>query len=204
MRILAIILGAITMPISAGATEEPPHAVVIDDGKFQLREYEPAIVAEVDVSGDMRDASRSGFRPLADFIFGNNTSQSKIDMTAPVTRRPSEEIAMTAPVTRAQTGPDAWTVTFYMPDEYTMETLPTPNNERVIVREEPARLIAAVRFSGNGPESSFRKKQTELEVWIDERGYRAVGQARYAGYDAPYVPGPFRRNEVMIEVEAAN
>ena len=35
---------------------------------------------------------------------------------------------------------------------------------------------------------------------VSEQGYEAIGAPRYAGYDAPYVPGPFRRNEVMIPI----
>ena len=103
MRILFLsaIFALFGSVMTASATEEPPHTVIIDDGKFQIRSYEPAIVAEVDVTGDMRRAGNSGFRPLADFIFGNNIARADIEMTAPVTRQAaSEKIEMTAPVTR--------------------------------------------------------------------------------------------------------
>lgn len=199
---LAAIIGVIAAPVTASATEEPPHTVIVDDGKFQVREYEPAIVAEVEVTGDMRRAGNSGFRPLADFIFGNNTARNDIEMTAPVTRTEvSQKIEMTAPVTRVEDGDDTWTVTFFMPDEWTMETLPEPNNPDVKIREVPGEMIATIRFAGRGSEKTHRRKQVELEAWMDEQGYRAVGAPRYAGYNAPFVPGPLRRNEVMIPVE---
>ena len=194
---------ALTVPMMAEATEEPPHQTLVEDGRFEIRQYEPTLVAEVEITGDMRRAGNSGFRPLADFIFGNNTAREKIDMTAPVTRVKSEKIAMTAPVTRTPSDDDTWTVAFVMPAEWTMDTLPVPNNPDVVVREVPGELMATVRFSGIGRERAFNEKQSLLESWITEQGYEAIGAPRYAGYDAPYVPGPFRRNEVMIPVQPA-
>lgn len=191
------------IPMTAIAAEEPPHAVLVKDGKFEIRQYEPVIVAEVDVTGDMRRAGNSGFRPLADFIFGNNTARTEIAMTAPVTRTPSQKIAMTAPVTRTASGNDTWTVAFMMPEEFTMETLPIPNNPDVSVREVPGETLATLRFSGNGSEQAHMRKQAELEAWLVEQDYVVSGPARYAGYDAPWKPAPFRRNEVMIPVAKA-
>ena len=199
----ALLIAAIlsVLPMTAEATEEPPHETLFKDGKYEIRQYEPTIVAEVEITGDMRRAGNSGFRPLADFIFGNNTARSKIDMTAPVTRVKSEKIAMTAPVTRTLDD-DVWTVAFVMPKKWTMDTLPVPNNSDVKIREVPGELMATVKFSGVGRETVFEQKQGALEAWLSEQGYEAIGAARYAGYDAPYVPGPFRRNEVMIPVVA--
>ena len=187
-------------PMTASATEEPAHTVLVEDGKFQVRQYEPTIVAEVEVTGDMRRAGNSGFRPLADFIFGNNTARDEIAMTAPVTRVKSEKIEMTAPVTRVANGDDTWTVAFVMPSKWTMETLPRPNNPDVTLREVPGELIATIKFSGLGRERTQAKKQAELESWISSQGYEVIGSPRYAGYDAPWTPAPLRRNEVMIPV----
>lgn len=204
MRFALLASLAAILPMSASATEEPPHQTVLKDGNFELRVYEPTLVAEVEITGDMRRAGNSGFRPLADFIFGNNTSRSKIDMTAPVTRVKSEKIAMTAPVTRTPSHADSWTVAFVMPTEWTLETLPVPNNPDVTIREVPSEQMATVQFSGVGRERVFEQKQMALESWIAEQGYQVVGAPRYAGYDGPWVPGPFRRNEVMIPVRAAD
>lgn len=202
MRYVLLIAAVLSLlPMTAKATEEPPHQTLFKDGKYEIRLYEPTIVAEVEITGDMRRAGNSGFRPLADFIFGNNTARSTIDMTAPVTRVKSEKIAMTAPVTRTLDD-DVWTVAFVMPEEWTMETLPIPNNPNVKIREVPGELIATVKFSGVGRESVFEQKQAALESWLFKQGYQAIGAPRYAGYDAPYVPGPFRRNEVMIPIVA--
>ena len=66
------------------------------------------MIAEVTVSGSMKQASNKGFKMIAGYIFGGNTSQQgdaeKISMTTPVTMEPSgsEKISMTTPVTMQQ------------------------------------------------------------------------------------------------------
>ena len=158
MRSLIAALGLFIMPQSASATEEPPHTVIVENGKFELRQYGDMIVAEVEITGDMRRAGNSGFRPLAGYIFGDNMARKSIEMTAPVTRQKSQKIDMTAPVTRVASGNDVWTVAFVMPSEWTMETLPVPNNPDVTLRVEPGQLMATVRFSGRASQKDFNDK----------------------------------------------
>jgi hypothetical protein len=50
------------------ATETPKYAVIVQDGDFEIRQYEPRIIAEISVSGDIDAASSEGFRTLASFI----------------------------------------------------------------------------------------------------------------------------------------
>ncbi len=196
--IMASIL--LILPFSALAVDEPPYELVLQDDDYELRQYQSTLVAEVTVSGDMRRAGSNGFRPLADFIFGNNKPAEKIEMTAPVTRKKTTKIEMTAPVTRVENEDKSWTVAFVMPEKWTKENLPQPNNPDITIREVPAELIATIKFSGRGSEASHIKKQVLLEQWITQQGYEMAGEPRYAGYDAPWVLWPFRRNEVMIPV----
>lgn len=188
------------LPVSVHAVDEPAHTVLLKESDFELRQYQPTLVAEVIVTGDMRGAGSKGFRPLADYIFGNNQPAEKIEMTAPVTRTRSTKIEMTAPVTRVENQDKSWTVTFVMPEKWTMATLPKPNNPDVSIREVPGELLATIEFSGRGNEATHKKKQKKLEQWISEQGYIPIAEPRYAGYDAPWVPWPLRRNEVMIPV----
>lgn len=192
---------ALFEPMSASATEEPAHTVVVEEERFQIRAYDPMIVAEVEVGGDMNRASGNGFRPLADYIFGNNTARAEIAMTAPVTRTPtSQKIDMTAPVLREPGDAGSWTVSFVMPSQWTMETLPVPNNPGVSLREVPGEMIAAAEFRGSGTMAAFTRWESELADWAASQGYEIAGPARYAGYSGPWVPGPMKRQEVLIPV----
>jgi SOUL heme-binding protein len=103
--------------------EQPNYTVVESNGKFEIRDYAPMIVAETDVTGTRQAAIREGFRTIAGYIFGNNLTSQKITMTAPVTQKTGEKIAMTAPVTQQGDG-HAWCIRFVMPASYTMETFP--------------------------------------------------------------------------------
>ena len=91
-----------------------------------------------------------------------------------------------------------------MPAEWTMDTLPRPNNPEISLREVPGEMLATLRFSGRGGETKFQEKEAALIGWVSEQGYDVIGAARYAGYNSPFVPGPFRRNEVMIPVRKAD
>ena len=103
------------------ATEEPDFNLILKKDNFEIREYEPKILAQVEVVGDFDDASKKGFRLLAVYIFGNNVSDdgsSKIDMTAPVVLEPkSKVIDMTAPFIKEGNGREGL-ISFVMPKSF--------------------------------------------------------------------------------------
>lgn len=204
--VLAAIAAAVLVMPPAHAAEEPPHTVTYSSGSIEIREYAPMILAEVEVSGNMETAGNRGFRPLASFIFGDNkvpggTSSADIAMTSPVIQTKSEKIAMTSPVIQARGQDETWRVAFVMPSNWSMETLPRPNDGRVEIRQVPARRLAAIRFAGGPNEEKFRAKAEQLESFLKEKGYRISGEPFYARYDPPWTPTFFRRNEVLIELE---
>lgn len=184
------------------AIEEPPHTVEVRDGAFEIRAYAPKIVAEVTVEGDRGGAANRGFRPLADYIFGGNQPRAKIAMTAPVIQQPAgQKIAMTAPVIQQPAGAQ-WVVQFVMPAQYTMETLPAPNNPSVRLKEQPAVRMGVVRFSGIWTQSRLDESMEKLLAGLAARGEKPVGPVTYAFYDPPWTPPFMRRNEVMVALEA--
>lgn len=189
-------------------TPEPSYTVEreVEEPRIEVREYAPMIVAITRV--DTRDydrASSIGFRRLADYIFGENTRQENIGMTAPVfqsvERQEGEEIGMTAPVFRQKDAQGRWVMSFVMPERYTMETLPRPVTDDIELEQVPARKVAVLRFNGSMSADRFAQKARELEAWIAGSGYVAASAPRMAGYDPPLTIPYFRRNEVLIVVE---
>lgn len=190
---------------TAMATEEPKFTLLEKDQSFELRMYEPKILAEVVVSGNMREASSKGFKLIADFIFGNNIAISgkseKISMTVPVMIEPhAEKISMTAPVGVEETSV-GWKVNFVMPSQYTLETLPKPNNSLVRIKSIPAKKFAVIHFSGLVDEEKMAKKVIDLEQWISGKQLKRLGNAELARYNPPWTLPFLRRNEVLIEVD---
>ncbi len=201
LTILAVltVAAALAPTVIAMASDEPAYSVESKDGDFEIRRYEPLLAAEVTVGGERSAAISQGFRLLADFIFGNNTSKTKIEMTAPVTQQPSEKIAMTVPVTQQATG-NEWKVRFIMPAQYTAETLPVPNNKAVRIVAEPAKRFAVIRFSGWSSEANLSEHRALLEAWVKAKALPTAGPPVAAFYNPPWSLPFLRRNEYQIEL----
>ena len=192
------------------ATEEPKYVLLEKSEPFELRAYAPLIVAEVKVDGDLDAASNQGFRLIAAYIFGKNQVSEKIAMTAPVgiessDQNKSAKIAMTAPVgiesSKSSEGAgNQWTVSFVMPAEYTLASLPKPLNPQVKIREVPAEKKAVITFSGFYSEDTVLEKTKALEDWIKSKNMQAIGSPQFARYNPPWTLPFMRRNEVMIRV----
>jgi len=107
---------------------------------------------------------------------------------------------MTAPVGQQSIG-NKWAVSFMMPATYTMESLPTPDDSSVVLREVPARRVATLRYSGLWSEERYLQHKLQLEAWIKKNKLKVSGEASWARYDPPFMPWFMRRNEILIPVE---
>jgi hypothetical protein len=191
-------------------TEQPSYTVVdtIDDN-VEIRRYGSRLAAELVVSGDEDEARSAGFRKLAAFIFGENQARQSIAMTAPVSQAESapvsqaesEKIAMTAPVSQTAAAAGEWRVRFFMPDSYTAETLPKPDDPDIAVRQIPAETYAVIRFSGSRAPRAVHDATAELLAAMTGGAWQVVGQPDALFYDPPWTPWFLRRNEVAIQVE---
>jgi len=205
IRTIRVILAAAVIIIGAAdamAIEEAKFNVVKKDGRFEVRDYEPHILAETVVEGDIEQAGSKAFRKLFRYISGDNSSREKVEMTAPVSQEPGgEKIEMTAPVGQ-QGAQGQWNVSFMMPASYTLETLPEPDDPNISLRLVPAHRMAAVRYSGFWNEKKYLQHKSKLEAWINEEGLTIVGDPVWARYNPPFTPWFLRRNEILIPVDA--
>lgn len=199
--LIGVILGLALLGGPALAVEEPSFKLVAREGDFEIRDYPQLVVAEVRVSGDQNAAANRGFRKLAGYIFGGNTRRQSIAMTAPVAQSPaSEKIAMTAPVAQTRQG-STWVVRFTMPQAYTLETLPKPNDPDVTLHAVPPTRFAILRFSGIANPGAVAEKSAELIRRSAAHRLHAIGPVTLAQYDPPWTLWFLRRNEVMLPVE---
>ena len=199
-----LLVGLLLVAVPAGlamAVETPPHKTVVRDGDYELRDYPDLVVAEVTVDGEQKAAANKGFRLLAAYIFGANRKRQDIAMTAPVAQQPAgEAIAMTAPVAQVPGAAGTWVVRFTMPSQWSLQTLPVPDNPAVTLRNtEPARF-AVLRFSGLAKPDDVRERSAELLAWAKARKLRVAGPVSLAQYNPPWTLWFMRRNEVMVEV----
>lgn len=195
----AILIGAAAWGPMASNVEQAKYEVLQAHDAIEIRNYAPMIVAEVETSGERKEAINQGFRMIADYIFGNNLSSQNVAMTAPVIQQPSEKIAMTTPVTQQAEG-DAWKVRFVMPAEYTMETLPKPNNASVKLKQVEAKQFAVIRFSGSADAESLKAQEQKLMEFVEAKKLSALSAPTYAFFNPPWTLPFLKRNEVMVEI----
>ena len=113
--------------------ETYPYVVNKKYDQFEIRSYKATLFTSVKLSTKKyKEASSKGFSILAGYIFGNNNRNEKIAMTSPV----------------SMSLKDSTTMMFMVPKKYKKETLPQPNLSNIKFKEEPAKTVAAINFSG--------------------------------------------------------
>jgi len=162
------------------------YEIVRKIGNIEIRSYPKIVIAKV-------EDQENGFNLLYRFITEENKQKAKVKMTTPVV---SQQIQMTSPVL-SETG----TMAFVMPSEYTLETTPEPLDDRVKVAEIPARLVAALCFSGGWSEAHFEKEKQDLMKTLSEAKIKTKGNTFTMLYNPPFILGFLRRNEAAIEIE---
>ena len=195
---LILIVGVLAGPVMSDV-EKPDYKVIQSEQNIEIRQYEPMIIAEVEVDGKREDAIGDGFRLLVDYIFGNNTVQQVISMTAPVQQKENQKIAMTAPVQQQSTG-KSWRMSFVMPSKYSMDSLPVPNNNRVRLKEILTKKFVVIEFSGTNSNENVTEHENQLMNYIEANQIKINGSPKYAFYNPPWSLPFLRRNEVMIEI----
>lgn len=152
---------------------------------IEVRRYAPHMLATVRVAADFKEAGSEAFRPLFDFISGDNASAEKIAMTAPVLQQPGAEAGQ-------------WLISFVMPSDFDRESLPAPSSNVVNVSEQPAMLMAALQYRGGWSQSRYRQHEAKLMNAISELSLEACGEPRWARHDPPFMPWFMRKNEILI------
>jgi hypothetical protein len=198
----SLVLGACSVVGVRDGTEEPRYTVIGRQGPAEIRQYGPRIAAEVTIATPSEVQARGdGFRTLAGYIFGANTGRASIAMTPPVAQS-SETIAMTAPVSQDRT-PQGWTVRFFMPAKYTMETLPKPKDPAISLVTVPGQTMAVIRFTGTTAPDAVATHQAELLAALKTGPWRPDGMPAAWFYDPPWTIPFLRRNEVAVAVVPA-
>ena len=164
-------------------TETVPYEVLNEDKPFELRRYEPFLIAAARTPLDRRH--NGGFNTVFQYISGANREQTKISMTTPVVTNVEDGKLMTG---------------FYVPSKYDRNNVPQPTNN-VTIDEVPGGLYLVVRFSGSWDEGKFAKQDEQLQAYIRSRGYEIIGNRYVLRYQPPFVPGFLRRNEIMYQVK---
>jgi hypothetical protein len=212
-------LGLVRWQLQRLVTESVPYEVKATLGNIELRSYPPQVWAETVVyDATWNEALHEGFRRLAGYIFGANNESARLTMTAPV-------LSSYSPASGAPPAGETWdgerfelsapmlvelddsselldrTIAFVMPADRELDTLPSPHDTRVRLREVHQRLVAALRFRGDYEGGLPNRKRVELLERLRKAGIETRGEAHFAGYDPPSTWTRLRRNEVLIDLD---
>tara|TARA_R110002111_G_scaffold185031_3_gene250943 strand:+ start:70787 stop:71392 length:606 start_codon:yes stop_codon:yes gene_type:complete len=171
---------------SRNAYESASYSVLQSEDEFEIREYPDLYMAITQSEFDTQGKDGS-FMRLFRYIDGDNEQQQKVSMTTPVFMNSQQNDA-------------PGNMGFVIPQSLTGGEIPDPGNEKVQIRERKGGRFAVIRFSGRMNEATVQKAEQKLRTWAARKQLQLGNQAESAGYDPPWTPGPFRRNEVHIRV----
>ncbi len=165
--------------------EKYPYVVKKKYKQFEIRSYETTLFTSVRLSTKgYKNSSSKGFSILAGYIFGNNERNEKISMTSPV----------------SMSLEDSMTMMFMVPKKFKKDMLPKPNQTGIEFKQEPAKTLAAIRFSGWANDTKIEKYKQNLKAALDAEGIKYTDQFYFFGYNAPYEVFN-RKNEVIVELQ---
>lgn len=201
-----IILGVILVLLCAWVfystrtnTVPTPEYVVVESGAgFEVREYGVYSIVETRVSAPYKQALQEGFERLSSYIEGNNSTGEVISMTRPILI--DREDAQERNILGDGVGlPETYRIAFIMPTARTLDSLPEPNDVRLMKRIVPPHTVFVKNIHciwGCLKEG----KQEKIIEKAEDKGF--IGDnVIYARYALPWSMPFLVNNELWLSVE---
>tara|TARA_B100001750_G_C15275486_1_gene479764 strand:+ start:172 stop:768 length:597 start_codon:yes stop_codon:yes gene_type:complete len=193
ITVILLVLTLLCMNMIRGLSntklETPEYKLLKKSGSFEVREYAPMVIARTLVDADFKEATSTGFRRVANYIFGGNNKRMEIAMTAPVISNSPIDVK------------DSYEIAFVMPKSHNIEILPEPDNSNVQVLERNFGQVAVISFGGWATKSRVERYHDKLKEWVVKENYNLKGDFMVAQYNSPWILPPFRHNEIMVQVD---
>ena len=181
--IIALVLNTKIMAI-----ETPKYRTLIKEGKFEVRDYDPMVIAKTSVNSNYSNAASTGFRRIANYIFGGNKNQMNIAMTAPV-------------ILNTPSSKNDYDILFVMPKEYSLDDLPLPNYDNIKLQTKELGKTAVISFGGWATEDRSVYYRERLKDFVKKNNYDILSDFMVAQYNSPWALPPFRKNEILVMIK---
>ena len=182
-----IVLLFFAMALNSGI-EKPDYKLVKKYNNFELRDYGSIVIATTSLERNYSRSNSVGFQKVASYIFGGNDKNMKIAMTAPV-------------MTTFRSLNKEQEISFIMPKEHNLDTLPAPNRKDVTIKEKELGLVAAISFGGWATEERTKNYIKKLNLLIENENLIKLNEVIVAQYNSPWIIPPFRKNEILIPIK---
>ena len=182
---------------------EQPNYTVLEKlpGSIEIRKYEVRTFAESQVNGTGMTARRNCFRLLLNYISGANENAEKIRMTVPVSTPQTHSNQPKIGTLTTSVEDNIYTMRFFLPKNFNIESAPTPKNQSVSIGYIPARIEASLRYNGSQSDSRAKIHRERLIAALSSSEWRPTKTPSALYYNPPFSVPILRRNEITVPVE---
>ncbi|HPU54014.1 MAG TPA: heme-binding protein [Burkholderiaceae bacterium] len=180
--------------------EEPPFIVLRTEDEFEVRRYEPHVLAEAALPGPADYAADAGFHLLNEYLAGRNTSRRRFGTHSPLILTPAATSLDARVPMIPSMAVNGFVVQFVMPIGQALSELPVPKDSRVRLRSVASETRIVHRYAGNWSQQTYRRHLETLRRAVAHAGMSTRGEPAFVRFDAPYVLPFLRRNEIWLAV----
>ncbi len=162
-----------------------PYDVLEKNEQFEVRHYKSLILVTTPMIN--LNEKKNPFYKLFNYISGGNDQKKQISMTAPVFMDKKDDMTET--------------MSFVMPNDFSIKTTPVPIDKAINIEEINDYTVATIKFSGRLSQENIAEHQKILDNWITAKKYKVIGQPKTAGYNPPFTIPALRRNEILVPIE---
>lgn len=176
--------------------DQPSYEVIAIEEQIEIRYYDPQTIISINSDGIQDEASLA----LTQYIYGHNKEAKSL--ATPQSTLKDESMTsffMTAPLLHTKIN-NQHTLSFVLPQEYSVSTAPIPLDSRIYLQEKPAHLRAVIKLNDNSLLEHDQSAYDLLEWIYNHTGYAQNGHLQTAQYNSSGSMSFLRRNEVMIEI----
>lgn len=167
--------------------KEPKHKLIVEEKWYEIHHYHPFLLAEMDIFWPRSRAMADGYRILSYYLFWGNDKEKKMDFMNPVRDK------------RKKIGQH--TIQFMLSDEYTMKTIPKPDDTRITIKQVKKKNVAVLKFTWYVTEKRMKRKIHEFSTMLQHDTYVPVWDYISAEYNPPFSFPFMKRNEIIVEIE---
>ena len=179
-------LGALRWQLARWFTATPAYETLVHVGEIDVRRYPFRIDARTEIHAtDFESAFESGYSRLECFVYGANNKREQIECVTPV-------------LTSMRDG--VYTMSFVMPPQRSVASLPHPDDMRVSLREVPEYRVAVFPIHGRLTADNLVWREREFLRALVAAGLVAKGSITVATYDSPATLPALRKTELWIEI----
>tara|TARA_B100000401_G_scaffold55933_1_gene32536 strand:- start:32 stop:625 length:594 start_codon:yes stop_codon:yes gene_type:complete len=175
----------VSMAIS-DSYKEPNFTVISKYDNIEIRQYDKYVIAKTSIPKKNSSLDDNMFSVLAGYIFGGNNQGKSIPMTTPVITKESDS---------------SYDMIFFMLDSNTPNDLPRPNSSKINLETFSMGKIISIRFGMWATEERVLKYKTILDQFIKDNNITISSNLMIAQYNSPWIMPPFRRNELMYQID---